>query len=165
LHPGKVALFGGHREGDETYLECAVRELHEELSYLIPPERFMHLKTVAGSDLDVEGGTVQGGIFVIQDIPVEDLIITEGSLLIVDKEELAKIVPALTPFALFAITLLGDRAWPPVPLAQRELRRVGLIEEGPSKQASRGILRKSQVALPGELQSNLAVRLRYGLRC
>jgi 8-oxo-dGTP diphosphatase len=79
LHPGKVALFGGHREGDETYLECAVRELHEELSYLIPPERFMHLKTVAGSDLDVEGGTVQGGIVVIQDIPVEDLTITEGS--------------------------------------------------------------------------------------
>jgi 8-oxo-dGTP diphosphatase len=37
LHPGKVALFGGHREGDETYLECAVRELHEELSFAIPP--------------------------------------------------------------------------------------------------------------------------------
>jgi len=25
LHPGKVGLFGGHREGDETLLECVVR--------------------------------------------------------------------------------------------------------------------------------------------
>jgi 8-oxo-dGTP diphosphatase len=115
LHPGKVGLFGGHREGDETYLECAVRELHEELSYLIAPECFIHLRTVTGSDLDVEGGTVEGEIFVVLDIPVEQLNITEGSLLIVERAELPKIVPALTPFALFAITLLGDRAWQPVP--------------------------------------------------
>jgi hypothetical protein len=30
LHPGKVSLFGGHREGSETFLECVVREIHEE---------------------------------------------------------------------------------------------------------------------------------------
>ncbi|WP_156434041.1 NUDIX domain-containing protein [Bradyrhizobium retamae] len=28
--PGKIGLFGGHREGDETFLECIVRELHED---------------------------------------------------------------------------------------------------------------------------------------
>jgi hypothetical protein len=27
----KVGLFGGHREGDEAYLECIVREIHEEI--------------------------------------------------------------------------------------------------------------------------------------
>jgi 8-oxo-dGTP diphosphatase len=31
IHPGKVGLFGGHREGDEAYLECIVREIHEEI--------------------------------------------------------------------------------------------------------------------------------------
>ena len=29
VHPGKVGLFGGHREGDETFLKCVVREVHE----------------------------------------------------------------------------------------------------------------------------------------
>ena len=40
VHPGKIGLFGGHRECGETYLQCIVREVHEELSYFIPPERF-----------------------------------------------------------------------------------------------------------------------------
>ena len=35
LHPGKVTLFGGHREGQETFLECVVREIHEEISYFV----------------------------------------------------------------------------------------------------------------------------------
>jgi 8-oxo-dGTP diphosphatase len=34
LYPGVIGLFGGHREGDETFLACAVREIHEELSYM-----------------------------------------------------------------------------------------------------------------------------------
>jgi 8-oxo-dGTP diphosphatase len=104
LHPGKVALFGGHREGDETYLECAVRELNEELSYPLTSERFEHLVTVGGSDKDVEGGTVRGDIFVVRDIPIDELIITEGSLLIVERTDLATIETELTPFARFAIT-------------------------------------------------------------
>jgi 8-oxo-dGTP diphosphatase len=33
VHPGKLSLFGGHREAGETYTECVVRELQEELSY------------------------------------------------------------------------------------------------------------------------------------
>jgi 8-oxo-dGTP diphosphatase len=56
IHPGKVSLFGGHREDDETYLECAVREVHEELSYYVPPERFEPLAVHEGGDFDVENG-------------------------------------------------------------------------------------------------------------
>jgi hypothetical protein len=71
---------------------------------------FVHLVSVTGSDRDVDGGTAQGEIFVVRDIPVEELIVTEGSLLIVDKAKLPEIVPALTPFAHFAIrTFLGDQ--------------------------------------------------------
>ena len=28
--PGKLDFFGGGREGDESFLECVVREVHEE---------------------------------------------------------------------------------------------------------------------------------------
>ena len=49
--PGMVGLFGGHREGDETFLQCVVREVHEEISYFVAPERFDHLQATAVSML------------------------------------------------------------------------------------------------------------------
>ena len=33
---GKISLFGGLREGDESFLECIVREVHEEIGYYLP---------------------------------------------------------------------------------------------------------------------------------
>jgi 8-oxo-dGTP diphosphatase len=108
MHPGKVALFGGHREGDETFLECVVREIHEELSYFVPPERFEHLASLDGSDLDVNGGTVRGDIFVARNIPIDPLVVTEGSLLIVDPQDISGIERKLTPFARFWIETFLD---------------------------------------------------------
>jgi 8-oxo-dGTP diphosphatase len=70
IHPGKVGLFGGHREGDETYLECVVREIHEEISYFVSADRFEHLASLDGMDIDVEGMTVRGEFFITRDIPV-----------------------------------------------------------------------------------------------
>ena len=43
LSPGKVGLFGGHRETGETYLQSVVREVHEEIGYYLRPERFKFL--------------------------------------------------------------------------------------------------------------------------
>jgi 8-oxo-dGTP pyrophosphatase MutT (NUDIX family) len=103
IHPGKVGLFGGHREGEESYLECVVREIHEEISYFVPPERFEHLASFDGTDIDVDGGTVSGEFFVARDIPVDALVITEGSLLIVKPIELVQMDGKLTPSAKFAI--------------------------------------------------------------
>jgi len=54
--PGMVGLFGGHREGDETFLQCVVREVHEEISYFVAPERFDHLASYSGTDADAQGG-------------------------------------------------------------------------------------------------------------
>ena len=48
LQPGKVALFGGHREGDESFIDCVVREVAEEISCRVPAERFQHLLTLDG---------------------------------------------------------------------------------------------------------------------
>ena len=94
---GKIGLFGGHREGDETYLQCIVREIHEEVSYFLPPENFIRLTSYDGDDIDVAGGTVRGEFFVARGVPVERLIVTEGSLLIVKPNELFLVEHQLSP--------------------------------------------------------------------
>ena len=107
LHPGKVGLFGGHREGDETFLECVVREIHEEISYFVPAERFEYLASLSGEDVDVEGGLLRAEFFIVSGIPVESLIVTEGALLVARPEEVIKIDHKLAPSARFAMKAFG----------------------------------------------------------
>jgi 8-oxo-dGTP diphosphatase len=97
--PGMIALFGGHREGAETFLECVVRELHEELSYRVAPERFSHLGSYSGVDDEVQGGTVIRHYFVACDIPAAALTVTEGSLLMAKREDLVSLHDHFTPAA------------------------------------------------------------------
>ena len=102
-NPGKIGLFGGHREGDETFLECIVREIHEEIGYFVPADCFEHLGSFDGADIDSREGTILGHLFVARDIPVDALAITEGSLLIVQPAEIDEIVPKLAPTTRFAL--------------------------------------------------------------
>ena len=104
VYPGKVGLFGGHREGTETFMQCVVREIYEEISYFVPPSHFEHLTRYEGNDPEINGGTVYGEFFVARDLPAECLVITEGSLRIIRPDEVAAIKPDLTPSARFAIT-------------------------------------------------------------
>ena len=106
LYPGMVGLFGGHREGNETFLDCVVREVHEEVSYFVPPEQFEYLTERRGVDPAVEGGIIYGHVFVARDIPSDKLVITEGSLLIVRPNELSRIELNLAPSALLALKAL-----------------------------------------------------------
>jgi 8-oxo-dGTP pyrophosphatase MutT (NUDIX family) len=101
LHPGKVGFFGGHREGKESYLECVVREIYEEISYFIPPGRFAHL--IGYDEINVDGRTVHSEFFIADDLPVDRLRITEGSLLIVKPEDVAGIEARFSSPAIFAI--------------------------------------------------------------
>ena len=107
--PGRIGLFGGHREGNETFLECVVREIYEETSYYVPPERFTLLASHEGDDPEVENGTVRSEFFIADHIPVEDLMITEGALLIADPNELAAIEPQFTPALRFALGAFNKR--------------------------------------------------------
>ena len=43
-----------------------MREIHEEISYFVSPDRFEHLATCP--DLDAEGGTVTGEIFIVRNV-------------------------------------------------------------------------------------------------
>jgi 8-oxo-dGTP diphosphatase len=103
LYPGKIALFGGHREGDESFLNCVVREVHEELSYYLPPEQFRPIARRIGPDLEVPGGAIHAEFFVASDVPVEEVTVTEGTLKIVAVDELDQIRNVLTPSARFAL--------------------------------------------------------------
>jgi 8-oxo-dGTP pyrophosphatase MutT (NUDIX family) len=103
LFPGKIGLFGGHREGNETFLECVVREVHEEISLFIPPERFEHLASYRGSDPYMSGGTLWRELYLTTDVPVEPLRITEGSLLIAEMDDVPALMPRFAPSAHAAL--------------------------------------------------------------
>src|SRR6516165_5806832 len=111
--PGKIGLFGGHREVGETYLECVVREVYEEIGYFIAPDRFEHLVSYNGTELDIDGDTMRSEFFIARDIPVDELNVTEGSLLVVEPDKLAtlehKLEHKLAPSVQFAIKALEER--------------------------------------------------------
>jgi 8-oxo-dGTP diphosphatase len=104
--PGKIGLFGGQREGDESFLECVVREVHEEISLYLPPERFELIGSYFGPDQWTPNGTRHSEIFVAYDVPIDRLKITEGALRIVAMDELKHIHDLLAPFAKHALETL-----------------------------------------------------------
>jgi 8-oxo-dGTP diphosphatase len=105
VHPGKIGLFGGHREADETYLQCIVREVKEEISYFIPAERFEYLTSYDATDAGQEGETIlHGEFFLARDVPVAKVSVTEGTLAIATLGELAALKPRLSPSGKAGIT-------------------------------------------------------------
>lgn len=99
LYPGMIGLFGGHREGDETPLACALREIEEEIGYRISPER---LRPIVQMRMDYpDARVVQGSYFFASGIPSEGLVVTEGSLLAVTLDELSRHIHRMTPSACF----------------------------------------------------------------
>jgi 8-oxo-dGTP diphosphatase len=103
LHPGTVGFFGGHREDGESYLECVVREIKEEIGYSVPAERFEYLTDFTEPNVDGHGGSLYGKFFVARDIPTDGLIITEGSLLTVRREGVGAIEPKFSPTTRFVM--------------------------------------------------------------
>jgi 8-oxo-dGTP diphosphatase len=105
VHPGKIGLFGGHRECGETYLQCIVREVHEELSYFLPPERFEYLASYDATDINSEGETIiHGEFFVARYMPVEKVMVTEGTLYIAELGELSALEHRLSPSGKAGLT-------------------------------------------------------------
>ena len=105
LSPGKVGLFGGHRERGETYLECVVREVHEEIGYFVRPERFTFLALY--ERLDPIHGKIRGELFIAHGVPTAKLRITEGTLLVAERTDLSALEPEFTPSALVALQALS----------------------------------------------------------
>jgi 8-oxo-dGTP diphosphatase len=102
-HPGKVSLFGGHREPGETYLQCVVREVQEEIGYPVLPEDAEYLTNLDGAGDIVDGDLVRGEVFVLRDVPSDNLAVTEGSLTIVEPDRLVELEPEFTPATRYAL--------------------------------------------------------------
>ena len=107
--PGKISLFGGHREGDESFLDCVVREVREEIGLYLPPERFELLGRYHGPDYFTPGYTLHGEVFLARDVPIDRLVVTEGALKIVTMEELRLLQPLLAAPARFALDIFLER--------------------------------------------------------
>ena len=110
--PGKIGLFGGHREGSETFLECVARELGEELSYAIPAEQFEHMGSYTSADSLIQGGTVFGEFYLVRDIPAEAITVTEGALFVADPKDIPSLMDRLAPSAQTALRLLFSNMRP-----------------------------------------------------
>jgi 8-oxo-dGTP pyrophosphatase MutT (NUDIX family) len=109
LYPGRIGLFGGHRELGETYLQCVVREVDEEISFFIAPERFRPLVTYTQT-VDVTGTVRYGEIFVAQGIELKQLKVTEGALFIMTPDELPEVNTKLSPAARLALVAYLTRS-------------------------------------------------------
>jgi 8-oxo-dGTP pyrophosphatase MutT (NUDIX family) len=110
VHPGKIGLFGGHREGGESYLRCVVREIYEEIGHFVPPGQLEYLSSYESEDPErAGGGTLHAEFFVARDLPVQNLVVAEGSLMIIEPAKLITIDSQLTPEARFAIRAFQER--------------------------------------------------------
>jgi 8-oxo-dGTP diphosphatase len=69
----------------------------ERSAIFLPPERFERLASYKCSDIDVNGGTAHGKLFVARDVPTERLLITEGTLLVAAPAELVCLQSRLSP--------------------------------------------------------------------
>ena len=105
-YPGKIGLFGGHREAGETTLQCVEREIYEEIGCQAPPEAFERVATFSGIEAT---GTYRVEIFALFDVRVSDLTIAEGSLLIVAPEDVFGLTDHLTPSAAFGLEVFLGR--------------------------------------------------------
>jgi 8-oxo-dGTP pyrophosphatase MutT (NUDIX family) len=112
VDPGKLSLFGGRREGNESFRDCIVREIHEELGCYLLPERFEHLASWSGSHHAITGGNFHAEIFIVRSVPPEQLTVTEGKLMRFTLSELGQIRQSLAPVAQFALDAFLSGARP-----------------------------------------------------
>jgi 8-oxo-dGTP pyrophosphatase MutT (NUDIX family) len=103
LYAGMIGLFGGHREDGETSLVCVRRELEEELGLKLAAERFEPLAEFTISY--PLGGGVKGAYYVVRDLPIGEVVVTEGTPLIAERSDLPGLLPRMTPTACLVTRL------------------------------------------------------------
>lgn len=102
LHPGEIAAFGGGIEGSETAVQCAQRELMEELAYPISVVRLHEIGLFNtypnANDLIM--------MFLIRDVDVDKHYLREGRNIIVTSKDDALTNPKVTDFTKNILNLI-----------------------------------------------------------
>ena len=110
LYAGMVGLFGGHREGDESSLQCVRREVLEETGITLAPSQFAPL--VAFSVAYPAGGGVKGDFYVVRDFPIASAVVTEGTGLVIAPSDLPALLARMTPSTCYAARLFMELVRP-----------------------------------------------------
>ena len=74
-NPHQWAFFGGSSEGDESFGECFVREMKEEIGLVIPPERAIYLRDYLRTDESLHRAV----FYAESNVPIERLTLGEGA--------------------------------------------------------------------------------------
>jgi 8-oxo-dGTP diphosphatase len=104
--PGKIGLFGGHKESYETFLECIAREVSEEIGINLPLERFQPLTVYEGIDVEI-GGPIRAEFFVARNIALTRIHVTEGCLVVATAQRIPLLGGRLTAYAQLALKAFG----------------------------------------------------------
>lgn len=106
---GRISLFGGRREGDETPVDCAIREVAEEIGLMLSPND-LHL--IASLESMNESGDATCGSIFLHEIALERdlrrLKIADGKAVFVAERDICRYWPKLTSIAAFALSAYGE---------------------------------------------------------
>ena len=102
VNPGMIAIFGGTAKGNETPIDCAKREIAEEVSLLISKKDLKPLNIYHTIVPNI--GEVESHIFLIEDIKQSGLHLKEGrGMFILDSNQDITMLN-LTPVCRLALT-------------------------------------------------------------
>ncbi len=102
IHPGLIGLFGGHRDPGETPLDCILRELEEEIGLRFAPAQAEPFLTLVMTH-EHPGEAVDLALYLVREVPVHRLVVTEGRPLVTDIAGLPALYAQMTPATAFAI--------------------------------------------------------------
>lgn len=105
-NPGMIGMFGGHKEGNETDVECALREVAEETGLMLSPDL---LDLVVSTRVEYGNGICREGTFYLaRNIDPSGFVVTEGSLFVVPVAEVGRHFADMVPTTVYVISLICE---------------------------------------------------------
>ena len=85
-NPGKVGVFGGGAEMGETPIECAMREIYEEIGLRLPQNQLDPLGTLDKTEND--GSVTACHFYLATGVDPTGLTVSEGRMVLLDRDQL-----------------------------------------------------------------------------